>query len=130
MADCEVFSIMMRNTWPNAGTPSALTQVVPDALHVNPVGHVPQEPASTPPLEEPLDEPELLPELEPLDEPELLPELEPLEEPELPPELDPLLLEPLDDEPPPSPPEPAGLLPEPPHAPMMRAARAHDRRAW
>ena len=109
---------MMRNTWPNAGTPSALTQVVPDALHVNPVGHVPQEPASTPPLEEPLDEPELLP------------ELEPLEEPELPPELDPLLLEPLDDEPPPSPPEPAGLLPEPPHAPMMRAARAHDRRAW
>jgi hypothetical protein len=104
---------------------------VPDALHVKPVGHVPQAPASTvPPLEEPLEEPELPPELEPLDEPELLPELEPLDEPLLEPLLLDPLLDPLDDEPPPSPPGPAGVLPELLHAAMTAAATAHDRRAW
>jgi hypothetical protein len=104
---------------------------VPDVLQVKPVGQVPQRPASTtPPLDDPLDEPELLPEpdplLEPLDEPELLPELEPLDEPLL---LDPLL-EPLDDEPPPSLPGLAGVLPELLHAAMIAAVTAHERRAW
>jgi hypothetical protein len=101
-------------------------------LHENPVAHVPQAPASCPPLDEPLDEPELLPELEPLDElpPELLPELEPLLElpPELLPELEPLL-EPLEDELPPSP-GPPGLLPEPPHAATIMATRAQGKRYW
>lgn len=93
------------------------------------MGHVtvPQ----VPPLEEPLDEPELLPELEPLleplDEPELLPEPPPLEEPLLlPPEPLPELP---DDELPPSPPEPSGL-PELLHAAMITAPRAHERRDW
>jgi hypothetical protein len=76
---------------------------------VNPVGHVPQGPASTVP-----------PELDPLDEPELPPELDPLDEP---------LLEPLDDEPPPSPPEPAGVLPELLHAAMIATTRAEERAA-
>ena len=108
---------------------------MPAALHENPVAHVaaPQ----VPPLEEPLDEPELLPELEPLleplDEPELLPEPPPLEDPPL---EEPLLLppeplpEPPDDELPPSPPDPSGLLPELLHAAMITAPRAHESRDW
>ena len=46
MADCEVFSITMRKTWSKAGTPSAVTQAVPAALHEKPLGHVPHAPAS------------------------------------------------------------------------------------
>jgi len=114
----------------DAGTPSALTQVVPDAVAREPGGARTAGTRLDAAARGTAGRAGAAPRAGTAGRAGAAPELEPLEEPELPPELDPLLLEPLDDEPPPSPPEPAGLLPEPPHAPMMRAARAHDRRAW